>query len=385
MSFGDRLAPRVATVCALALAILATGCKKEIIHQLTENEANEVLVVLKSANIEADKEPDVGEKKGLAFKITVEETLAVDAMRVLLDNQLPRIVQPGLADTFKTPSMIPTETEEKARFLNAMQGDLSNSLENIDGVVDARVHLVLPEANPFGDTTVPARASILIKYRERQRPQDAEQDLKKREEQWRSMVMGMNDDLKRLRTIWTKDLPTLLNDDDRQLVTLDTYLSEKRGEDSEAKDARIALGKLKKSAMDRRGLQNALASLPKFKDIDTLISKSEAVEIESVGFPSATVRSLVARATPKLLEDDVAVEFTKVVAKPPPAKVPDSLANIAKNKVDKNLFIAAAGAAAVLALGLIGLAVWIMGLKGKLASAEARARAVASPPSSVGG
>src|SRR6185295_7964137 len=121
--------------------------------------------------------------------------------------------------------------------------------------------------------------------------------------------MGMNDDLKRLRSIWTKDLPTLLNDDDRQLVTLDTYLSEKRGDDADAKEARASLQKLKKAAMDRRGLQNVLASLPKFKDLDGLIAKSEAVEIESVGFPSATVRTLVARATPKLLEDDVAVEF----------------------------------------------------------------------------
>lgn len=56
--------------------------------------------------------------------------------------------------------------EEHARWLHALAGELSRSLESIDGVVEARVHLGLPATNPLhpGGRTAP-RAAVLLKCR----------------------------------------------------------------------------------------------------------------------------------------------------------------------------------------------------------------------------
>jgi type III secretion system YscJ/HrcJ family lipoprotein len=378
MTVRNRLAPCMAIALAGALAL--AGCKKEIYHGLTESEANEVLVTLKAANIVAEKVPAGESKKGATFDISVDEELAVDAMRVLLEAQLPRVHQRGLNEVFAQQSMIPTETEEKARYLQALQGDLVNSLEEIDGIVDARVHLVLPEANPLegGDLTK-ARASILVKY-DPQRGAGTESETLEQAVRWRDLLMAINDDLKKLKIIWTKELPALSTEEERLVATIEAYLS-KRSDDADAKDALQAMRRLRGPSVDREppiltkrlGLQNALAALPKLKDLDAVITKATEVEMKALPMPSATIRSLVARATPRLSEDDVAVEFTKVVAKPQPGKV-----NTISLGVRRDYFLAAAGAAGALALGLVGMALWVMSLKKAVAKAEARARAAAA-------
>jgi type III secretion protein J len=379
-------ASRLTGCLALAGALLFAGCKKEIYHGLTENEANEVLVVLKSANIDAEKVPEAAGKKGVTFAIAVDEALAVESMRVMLDNNLPRQEKTGLKETFAQPSMIPTETEEKSRLLAALQGDLENSLRQIDGVVDARVHLVLPEMSPIeGRDVTPARAAVLVKYREKARATETEADAKRELAEWRKIVAEMNDDLKRLKKLWTEDLPKILTDDQRQLLTLDTYLNQKQSADENAKEAREALRRLNESATKRLGFQNVLASLPRLKDLEGLIAKTAQVQLESVGFASASVRSLVANATPRLLEDDVAVTFTKVVPPPLPAKVA-----LPKKDWKADYFIYAAGAAAALALLMIVMTLWATSLKGKLAAAEKKlksggAGAPAAMASSTGG
>jgi type III secretion protein J len=42
---------------------------------------------------------------------------------------------------------------------------MSSTLASIDGVVSARVHLVVPERNPLSDKPQPAAASVFIKHR----------------------------------------------------------------------------------------------------------------------------------------------------------------------------------------------------------------------------
>ncbi|HVY62654.1 MAG TPA: hypothetical protein VHF22_13425, partial [Planctomycetota bacterium] len=104
----------------LALAALAGGCKKEIYHGLSEEEANEIVVKLAEKGIESEKLADKAEgggKKGAVFLISVDEEKAVAAQRLLLDLHLPKPEHPGMAEAFGTTSMIPTETEEKARYL----------------------------------------------------------------------------------------------------------------------------------------------------------------------------------------------------------------------------------------------------------------------------
>jgi type III secretion protein J len=60
--------------------------------------------------------------------------------------------------------MVPTPTEERALYLHALAGELSRTVEAIDGVVAARVHLALPPQDPLRSGPGPApRAAVLVK------------------------------------------------------------------------------------------------------------------------------------------------------------------------------------------------------------------------------
>ncbi len=80
------------------------------------------------------------------WTISVPKSDAIRAWRLMKSQDLPRAAEKGFADTFGTNSLIPTATEEKALYLDALCNELQKTIETIDGVVKARVHLVLPEA-----------------------------------------------------------------------------------------------------------------------------------------------------------------------------------------------------------------------------------------------
>lgn len=55
-----------------------------------------------------------------------------------------------------------SEAQEQTNFKRAMEGELSNTVEAIDGVDTAIVHLALPEKQVFADEQAPATASVLV-------------------------------------------------------------------------------------------------------------------------------------------------------------------------------------------------------------------------------
>jgi type III secretion protein J len=89
-------------------------------------------------------------------------------MELLRSLGLPRGRQPGFGDVYKSASLIPTPTEERARYNEALAGEVARTLETFDGVILARVHLVLPEPDPLaadGKPRVAAQAAVLLKIR----------------------------------------------------------------------------------------------------------------------------------------------------------------------------------------------------------------------------
>lgn len=143
------------------------GCSTELQHGMTEEQANDVLVVLQQNDIPgATKVREEGEKP--LWTISVPKSDAIRAWRLMKSQDLPRAAEKGFADTFGTNSLIPTATEEKALYLDALCNELQKTIETIDGVVKARVHLVLPEAEILPEEATPEnrpKASVLIKYR----------------------------------------------------------------------------------------------------------------------------------------------------------------------------------------------------------------------------
>ena len=63
-----------------------------------------------------------------------------------------------------------TPTEERARLLHALSGELARSVEALDGVVEARVHLAPTPDDPLRTGAAPAaRAAVLVNVRAGQR------------------------------------------------------------------------------------------------------------------------------------------------------------------------------------------------------------------------
>jgi type III secretion protein J len=152
-----------------AFALLAAACDVPVQYALEEAAANEVVTALERANIAAAKVKEEGGGNEATFMVTVTNREDVRRAIELLRNQgLPRTKRSGLAETYGQPSLVPSATEERARFVKALGNDIERTLETIDGVVGARVHLVLPEMDPLAadaKARVEAQAGVLIKTR----------------------------------------------------------------------------------------------------------------------------------------------------------------------------------------------------------------------------
>ena len=148
---------------ALPLALAVAGCGVELEHGLDEHQANEVAAVLESAGIAADKVAD--DNNAAAYKIVVARAEAGRAFSLLESRDLPRRTMRGLSDTFAGGTLLPSPVEDRARYGAALAVELERSLEEIPGVVSARVHLALPAEEPLVGDAAHARptASVLLK------------------------------------------------------------------------------------------------------------------------------------------------------------------------------------------------------------------------------
>lgn len=171
-------------IMLLSLTVFLSACLRHDLQTgLSEQDAQEVVVMLNENGIDASAAKEAGEKKGEEkWSVVIrggDQNLA-RAWRVLEENGLPRRRDKSLEDVFATPGMIPTATEEKARLLVGVSGEINRTLKSVAGVVDAHVLVVLPESSPLLDKTerVPPTASVLIKYRGSELPL-SEDDVKK--------------------------------------------------------------------------------------------------------------------------------------------------------------------------------------------------------------
>jgi type III secretion protein J len=157
-------------LCLPAL-LFVCGCQVQLYGALTEGEANQVLAVLLDAGLAAEKRP--GEEG--VFGVFVEETEFAAAIRVLDGKGLPARRYDDFGNVFGKVAMFSTPLEEKARYLYAMQEELAHTVSEIDGVLSARVHLVLPEQDQLGRTIQTPSAAVFVKHVDDERHDSAAQ------------------------------------------------------------------------------------------------------------------------------------------------------------------------------------------------------------------
>lgn len=160
MAFSTR---RITRGLLLSLAILLSACggKVDLMASIAEADANEIIAALSNAGISATK---VAGKEGMVG-VQVPQKDSARATDTLRQLGLPRETFSGLGQVFQKSGLISSPLEERARYLYALSQDLSATLTRIDGVVFARVHLVLPEKGSALEKDSPSSAAVFIKHR----------------------------------------------------------------------------------------------------------------------------------------------------------------------------------------------------------------------------
>lgn len=148
-------------LAGLGLVLLAACGRAELYGKLSEAQANEMIAVLQRSGIEAEKQ-SAGEA---GWTLTTAKGDFGKAVEILQSQGYPRQDFATLGTVFKKEGFVSSPTEERARLNWGLSQELSRTLTQIDGVVQARVHLALPEDAPLAETKAPASASVFIKYR----------------------------------------------------------------------------------------------------------------------------------------------------------------------------------------------------------------------------
>lgn len=147
------------------------GCGTTPVHRgLEERAANELLAELVEHGLMAQRVPEGGRKK--TWAVEVPDSEASEAIRVMVRRGLPRISQPESHELTRQ-GLVPSASEEHQTRMLGLQGDLARSLEQLEGVHSARVHLVVPPLPRPGSPQTPSRASVLLRVRPGPSPWDA--------------------------------------------------------------------------------------------------------------------------------------------------------------------------------------------------------------------
>lgn len=155
---------------SFSVLIALSACQEQIVHDLSEREANKVISHLSLAKLDAQKviQPDGRWAISVAHDAIVPALTYLDTQRVLATRDVKSTTGKG--------SMIPSREEQWFRYERSVAVSIEESLAAIPGVLEARVHVNLPEEDPlFG---LPGRTggsgSVLLVVEERFATKDEE-------------------------------------------------------------------------------------------------------------------------------------------------------------------------------------------------------------------
>jgi type III secretion protein J len=152
---------RGACLALLLGALTLAGCQQDLYSGLTEVEANQMLAVLIANNIGADK----ASKGKEGFTISVDTKDMLRAIAVLNDSGYPKNTRDSIGKVFQKSGIMSSPFEEHVRYIYALGEEVAQTLSAIDGVVTARVHIVLPDPPQLGQPVKPSSAAVFIKHR----------------------------------------------------------------------------------------------------------------------------------------------------------------------------------------------------------------------------
>ncbi|SDR14782.1 type III secretion inner membrane ring lipoprotein SctJ [Pseudovibrio sp. Tun.PSC04-5.I4] len=150
---------RLITIGCLMLGLAA--CNTDLYTNLSEQEANTMLSLLLENGVSASK---LGLGEGVVT-LQVDDNDIQRAVTILNANGLPKRTRDTLGQVFKKSGIISSPFEERIRFVYALSEEVAETITEIDGIVAARVHIVLPKKADLGEEVKPSSAAIFIKHR----------------------------------------------------------------------------------------------------------------------------------------------------------------------------------------------------------------------------
>ena len=151
------MAMLVALIGAAALAwmTLSTPTQKTLFQGLTDADKQAVTAALTQANIKSRIDEGTG-------ALTVDEDQYSKARMLLAGQGLPKAAPGGYAILDQLPMGV-SRAVEGERLRQARETELARSIEDIDAVAEARVHLAMPEASVFVRDKASPSASVVVK------------------------------------------------------------------------------------------------------------------------------------------------------------------------------------------------------------------------------
>lgn len=148
------------------LVLLARGATKPdygpLFTQLDDQSAGQIVAKLKEMKIQYQVS-DSGDSGG-GVTIMVPNKDITQTRLDLASEGLPTGGVVGF-ESFDQTSFGETDTDRQARYLRALQGELTRTIEGMAEVEKARVHIVLPEPSLFLDEQKNATAAVMLKLK----------------------------------------------------------------------------------------------------------------------------------------------------------------------------------------------------------------------------
>ena len=119
-----------------------------------------------SAVIEKLKQSKVKyEVRGDGRTIAISPTAMIPELRIQMAGEgIPKSGSVGF-DVLREPKLGLTDEQQKALYIAAIQGELERTIQAIEVIASARVHLTQPEKSVFSKKTVENTASVLLKLK----------------------------------------------------------------------------------------------------------------------------------------------------------------------------------------------------------------------------
>ncbi|GAN61997.1 hypothetical protein Abin_005_020 [Acetobacter indonesiensis] len=129
---------------------------------LAEDDANVMLALLLQHGVRADK---IQQKDG-SDTLRVEQAQFAQSVALLHGAGYPRQSFQSMGQVFQASGLVSSPQQERARFLWALGQELSRTISDIDGVLTARVQVVLPNNDLLSREPTPSSASVFVRYKD---------------------------------------------------------------------------------------------------------------------------------------------------------------------------------------------------------------------------